>query len=208
MNSALPYSEGISNISLSVIVNSVEFCFRLSGQHDFYILETPVTQQQWQAIMGTNPSLNPGPTNPVECVSYYDCLSFCEQFRTLTGLKCRLPSSTEWQRAANGRVGSIQTRYSGSDNIEEVAWYRINSDGHSHPVKQKAPNTLGLYDMTGNVLEWCINHGIEPDKRIVAGGCFDSRDRDCEIFISSSYKSYCPNVQKSNTGFRVLLELA
>ena len=122
---------------------------------DYYMGETPVTQALWQAVMGDNPSGFKGDNNPVENVSWYDCLEFINKLNRLTGRKFRLPTEAEWEFAARGGNKSNHTRYAGSSNLDEVAWCISNSGGNTHPVAQKKPNELGLYDMSGNVREWC-----------------------------------------------------
>ncbi len=122
---------------------------------NYYIGETEVTQALWKAVMGSNPSKFKGDDLPVECVSWNDCQTFINKLNELTGQRFSLPTEAEWEFAARGGNQSRHTQYSGSDNIDEVAWYRENSGGQTHPVKTKKPNELGLYDMTGNVYEWC-----------------------------------------------------
>lgn len=126
----------------------------------YYIAETEVTQALWQTVMGNNPSYFKDNNNPVERVSYNDCKEFISILNTLTHKKFRLPTEAEWEFAARGGNKSKDHIYAGSNNLDDVAWYRDNSDGHTHPVKTKAPNELGLYDMSGNVWEWC-NDGYE-----------------------------------------------
>lgn len=132
---------------------------------DFYIGETEVTQALWQAVMGTNPSHFKGNLQrPVECVSWNDCQLFIQKLNQLTGRTFALPTEAQWEYAALGGTKSQHHRYAGSDNIDEVAWYRNNAregldtlDANygTHPVKSKKPNELGLYDMSGNIWEWC-----------------------------------------------------
>lgn len=122
----------------------------------YSIGETEVTQALWLAVMGSNPSRFTGDlTRPVECVSWNDCQAFIIQLNQLTGKSFRLPTEAEWEFAARGGNESQGCLYSGSDDISEVAWYRGNSSSKTHPVATKAPNELGLYDMSGNVFEWC-----------------------------------------------------
>ena len=121
----------------------------------YYIGETEVTQALWQAVMGSNPSEFKGDNLPVEMVSWHDCQTFISRLNSLTGKRFRLPTEAEWEFAARGGNQSSRTQYSGSSCIDDVAWYEGNSGGKTHPVKTKQPNELGLYDMTGNVDEWC-----------------------------------------------------
>ncbi|MBR1838632.1 MAG: formylglycine-generating enzyme family protein [Bacteroidaceae bacterium] len=122
---------------------------------DYYIGETEVTQALYTAVMGTNPSHFRSDKLPVEQVSYNDCKSFISELNTLTGQTFRLPTEAEWEYAARGGQKSRGYKYSGSNDIDEVAWYADNSDDQTHDVATKKPNELGLYDMSGNVWELC-----------------------------------------------------
>ena len=137
---------------------------RVTLPQDFYIGETEVTQTQWKAVMGTNPSKNKGDDLPVENVTRNDAMSFCRRLNDLgkapKGWKFALPTEMQWEYAARGGNRSRGFKYCGSNNIDEVAWYGDNSDSHTHPVGQKKPNELGLYDMNGNVDEWCQDDGL------------------------------------------------
>ena len=134
----------------------------------FYIGETEVTQALWQAVMGENPSIyKEKPNNPVDAILWDDCQEFIKKLNEMTGLEFRLPTDAEWEYAARGGKQESNTLFAGSNNIESVAWYRGNafsdytqvrsSEHGTHPVKKKSPNELGLFDMTGNVYEWCAD---------------------------------------------------
>ncbi len=129
----------------------------------YMIGETEVTQALWEAVMGSNPSHFKGNNHPVEEVSWNDCQTFISKLNSLTGKRFRLPTEAEWEYAARGGNRSKGYKYSGSNNIDDVAVYTKNSydkgssspDYGTHAVKTKRPNELGIYDMSGNVWEWC-----------------------------------------------------
>ena len=130
---------------------------------DFWIGETEVTQSQYKTVMGKNPSsFKKGGNYPVECVSWYDAMAFCRKLTELErsagrlpkGYEYTLPTEAQWEYAARGGK-SKGYEYSGSDDLGEVGWSWDNSNGATHSVRQKKPNELGLYDMSGNVYEWC-----------------------------------------------------
>ena len=123
--------------------------------NNYYIGQTEVTQALWKAVMGSNPSNFKGDNRPVEKVSWNDCQTFITKLNKRTGQNFRLPTEAEWEYAARGGKKSQGYQYSGSNNLNEVAWYTDNSSSHTHDVATKRPNELGVYDMSGNVWEWC-----------------------------------------------------
>lgn len=131
-------------------VHSVTLC-------EYYIGKTEVTQALWKAVMGSNPSEFKGDNLPVENVSWYDCQEFIRKLNSLTGQNFRLPTEAEWEFACRGGNNSLGYKYSGSDSIDNVAWYDGNSGDKTHPVATKSANELGIYDMSGNVEEWCCD---------------------------------------------------
>ncbi len=182
----------------------------------FYIGITPVTQQHWEAVMGYNPSYFKGEKLPVEQVSWVDCQKFIKKLNSLTGRKFRLLTEAEWEFAARGGVKSHSAVYAGGDTFDDVLWYKDNSDSKTHPVASKNPNELGLYDMSGNVWEWCQDWDgkysssplINPkgptsgSYRIFRGGSWCSTPRDCRV----SYRnSYAPTFTSNYLGFRLAL---
>ncbi len=141
----------------------------------FYCGETEVTQELWTAVMGKNPSrYTDSNQNPVEQVSWGDCRHFVAKLNQLTGKQFRLLTEAEWEFAAKGGTKSKGYVYSGSNDLQEVAWCFANSGDRPHAVKQKMPNELGIYDMTGNVYEWTSSgysrYGTEPTLKPNEGG--------------------------------------
>ena len=182
----------------------------------YYISETEVTQALWKAVMGSNPSRFKGDDLPVEKVSWNDCQSFISKLNVLTGKNFRLPTEAEWEFAARGGNKSRHTQYSGSSRIDDVAWYDDNSSEKMHPVKTKQPNELGIYDMTGNVWEWCqdrygrysIYAQTNPtgagsgSARVFRGGSWGDSPRYCR----SSYRFNCtPEDSGDYLGLRLAL---
>ena len=134
---------------------------RVTLTNDYYIGKYEVTQALWKAVMGNNPSNFKGDNLPVEQVSWYDCQEFLSKLNRITGKTFRLPTEAEWEYAARGGNKSRGYQYSGSNNTLDVAWFRDNSGSNTHAVGTKQPNELGIYDMSGNVGEWCQDwHGL------------------------------------------------
>ena len=150
---------------------------------DFYICKHEVTQDLWKEVMGDNPSHHQGDKLPMESVSYIDCLTFIKKLNKKSGNNYRLPTEIEWEYAARGGRHPNHTKYAGSQNIEDVAWYDQNSGKTTHEVCLLGPNELGLYDMNGNVLEWCMSFytkkgytekNTEDTLYVLRGGSFSS----------------------------------
>ena len=181
----------------------------------YYIGETEVTQALWKAVMGNNPSKYKGDNLPVETVSWDDCQKFVDKLNSLTGKRFRLPTEAEWEYAARGGNKSRHTQYCGSSNIDEVAWYERNSS-KTHPVKSKKANELGIYDMSGNVWEWCNDwyggyqsysqtNPTGPSKgeyRVLRGGSWGNFDW-C-VRVSFRYFN-SPGTRNDNYGLRLAL---
>ena len=156
--------------------------------NDFYIGKYEVTQAQWKAVMGNNPSFFIGDDLPVDSVSWNDTQEFIRKLNERTGGNYRLPTEAEWEYAARGGNQSKGYKYSGSNDISDVAWYRNNSAGRTNPVGTKDANELGIHDMTGNVWEqvhdWYSNYSGDPQvypmgpisgtNRVGRGGCWFS----------------------------------
>jgi len=183
----------------------------------FYLGKYPVTQEQWQAVMGNNPNIFKGPKNPVERVSWDDCQEFVKKFNAKAG-GGRFSLPTEAQREYACRAGS-KTRYCFGDDaagLGEYAWYGGNSGGKTHPVGEKKPNAWGLYELHGNVWEWCADsygsyaEGAVDDPtgpadgsdRVVRGGCWDDTARQCR---SANRVWLGPLFRLSFLGFRLAL---
>ena len=162
--------------------------------NDYYIGETEVTQELWRAVMGKNPSYFKGSNLPVERVNWNDCQEFIQKLNKKTGQKFRLPTEAEWEYAARGGTKSRGLKYSSSNNVFDVAWFTDNSESRTHSVKTKAPNELGIYDMSGNVFEWCNDmycsyndprynsEGIvSGSNRVIRGGSWFDYARRCRV---------------------------
>ena len=184
----------------------------------FSIGQTEVTQELWQAVMGNNPSEFKGAKRPVEKVSWDDCQEFLRKLNAATGKHFRLPTEAEWEYAARGGNLSKDYKYSGSNSIGSVAWYYDNSGSQTHPVATKSPNELGIFDMSGNVWEWCQDwygdkyYGSSPSSnpigpssgsyRVNRGGSWFSDAGVCRV---SSRDADSPDYRFINLGLRLAL---
>ena len=180
----------------------------------FYLCKYEVTQELWEAVMGDNPSHFKGKNLPVENVSWDDCLKFIMKLNELTGKKYRLPTEAEWEYAARGGSNSMHYKYSGGNSLEYVSWYFHNSMDKTHTVGMMKPNELGLYDMSGNVWEWCQDWYGSYDKKtayyptgpikaynkVFRGGGYDNGDTYCRC----SYRNgTAPQNKFKNLGLRL-----
>lgn len=170
---------------------------------DYYICETQVTQALWIAVMGNNPSWYEGDDFPVENISWNDAEDFVKRLSDMTGKHFRIPSEAEWEFAARGGVYSKGYQYSGSDDIENVAWYKENSNRKTHSVKTKLPNELGLYDMSGNVYEWC-DDWRDGNYKILRGGCWGSAAKGC---LSTYRFDSSPDTKGGDGGIRIVMDI-
>jgi formylglycine-generating enzyme required for sulfatase activity len=185
----------------------------------FYIGLYEVTQQEYERVMGTNPShFKNQPNNPVELVSWYDAVEFCEKLSAAESVKYRLPTEAEWEFAC--RAGTATRYYWGTVVDEAYAWYGGNAGGTTHPVGQKQPNAWGLYDMAGNVYEWCNDRHkrdyyrasppVDPagsptgGYRVLRGGCWL---KDARSLRSYSREGNNPRRRDYIYGFRVVREV-
>ncbi len=177
---------------------------------DFYFGETPVTQALWRAVMGEDPVdfAFKGDERPVERVSWLDIVMgtshkpFLNELSTSTKFEgYKLPSAAMWQYAAQGGCESEGFIYAGSNNLNEVGWYNENSHSETKPVKLKQPNVLGLYDMSGNVWEWCDDFWEERG-RIACGGSLLDDNFSCRVTYNSRGDAA---YRYPNYGFRIAL---
>lgn len=184
---------------------------------DFYMGETEVTKQLWHTVMGTLVRCNWTEYNkPIGSVRYIDCEEFIKRLNELTGRTFRLPTEAEWEYAARGGGLNRGYKYSGSNNVDDVAWYCENSQYATHPVKTKQPNQLGIYDMSGNVHEWCSDiYGLYSDEtqtnpvgaangpeHVIRGGAWLNTSNYCRV----SYRYYyCSSQKNQYLGFRLAI---
>ena len=186
----------------------------------YYIATTEVTQALWQAVMKgwyVSDEWNT-PSQPITDVNWYDCQEFIRRLDSITGMPFRLPTEAEWEFAARGGNKSKGYRFAGSDRVEDVGWSLSNAGFRKHSVGEKKPNELGLYDMTGNVSEWCSDwYGMyylgteknpkgaqEGELKIVRGGSFDNCKENSHL---SRREYYAPLQSMNYCGLRLALSL-
>ena len=186
---------------------------------DFYLSKYEVTQKLWFVIMNSNPSTTINDNYPVNSVSWDDCQLFIQKLNVVTGRNFRLPTETEWEYAAKAKLkpdGSIEAtgyKYSGtSSSLSDYAWYSANSGGKMHAVGSKSPNDFGIYDMSGNVIEWCQDiytsystgsPELGKDERVLRGGYYDSDAAS----VKCTSRGSCQYTQAMEPfGFRLCLQ--
>ena len=190
---------------------------------NFFIGKYEVTQEEWQAVIGRNPSRFKGSNKPVEKVCWNECQYFIRALNLLTGLNFSLPTEAQWEYAARGGNRSKGYKYSGSNNVDDVAWHsgnsKTNGEKQTHEVGTMMPNELGLYDMSGNVWEWCsdwygsYSSGSQTNPtgpysgsaHVLRGGSWYNIAGSCRV---SGRNDYSPDIRGSNTGLRLALNIA
>lgn len=189
---------------------------RVTITRDYYIGKFEVTQELYEAVMGENPSNWKSFDRPVENVSWQRAQVFCAELSRITGRQFSLPTEAEWEYAARGGQKSTGAKYSGGYAINKVAWYGGNSGSQTHPVGQLRPNELGIYDMSGNVCEFCqdrygsYNSASQTDptgpdsgaRRVYRGGCWRHSAWSCRV---ANRNDTGPGNYCSDYGFRVVL---
>ncbi len=173
----------------------------------FAIGKYDITQAQWLAVMGgTHPGFKDCDSCPVILVSWMDVKEFLKKLNSLSGKHYRLPTEAEWRFAAKGGSKTHNYAYAGSNDIDQVAWYDGNSGNRTHPVGQKQPNELGIYDMSGNVWQWCRKNDTSEDDRVMHGGAWFIRPRYSNVnYRSAEFMSVTDRTDA--VGFRVAYSL-
>ena len=181
---------------------------------DYYIGQTEVTQKLWKAVMGYNPSAKKCPKRPVTNVNYYEVQEFLRRIDSITGMQFRLPTEEEWEYAARGGKYSKGYIYSGSNEVDQVAWHNGNTS-RLKKVKKRSANELGIYDMSGNVWEWCSSKyrffdkernatlGKDGEMYCIRGGGWQLPKTSCRV---SWRGKRLPDLKNSFGGFRLCLD--
>ncbi len=175
---------------------------RTENLSHFYIGKYPVTQLLYEKVMGKNPSRFVGNTRPVEDVSWDDTQIFFEKLERLIGKEYRLPTEMQWEYAARGGNNWKDSfEYTGGENLDELGWHRVNTHNETKQVGLKLENQLGLYDMSGNIWEWCYWHDMGRTIHVIRGGSWKDENNFCRVSFRSGS---IPNDQYYCIGFRVL----
>ncbi len=184
----------------------------------FYMGSHEVTQEEWKTVMGKNPSRFKGAKRPVDNVSWHDCQAFISKLNSLSRKRFRLPTEAEWEFAARGGDRSRGYIYSGSNNVSRVAWCAATSGSRTHDVEAKSPNELGIYDMTGNLWEWCAdwygyydsemqNNPAGPNSgstKAIRGGGWNGGPENCRV---SNRDARSPNYRSDRLGLRLAMDV-
>ena len=209
--------EPVKGVKVRYESTSPEHKVHVSG---FYLSRFEVTQGLWRAVMGENPSKFQGNDSlPVESVSWEEAVQFTLLLSQMTGRRFRLPTEAEWEYAARGGAKGKATPYAGFEraDLDRCCWYCVNGNGRTHPVGQLQPNELGLYDMSGNVAEWCADWVAEyaageqtdpqgprdGESRVLRGGHYNSTSSACTVYDRGWY---LPNAKYEFYGFRLVME--
>ena len=183
-------------------------------REDYYIGQTEVTQKLWKSVRGYNPSKKKCPKRPVTNVDYYEVQEFLRRLDSITGMQFRLPTEEEWEYAARGGKYSRGYVYSGSDEVDRVAWHNGNTSAVKK-VKKRASNELGIYDMSGNVWEWCdtkyrffdkernASLGKDGQMYVIRGGAWELPKTSCRVAWRGKR---LPDLKNSFGGFRLCLD--
>lgn len=183
-------------------------------REDYYIGQTEVTQKLWKSVMGYNPSRRKCSKRPVTNVNYYEVQEFLRRLDSITGMQFRLPTEEEWEYAARGGKYSRGYVYSGSDEVDRVAWHNGNAS-KVKKVKKRASNELGIYDMSGNVWEWCdtkyrffdkernASLGKDGQMYVIRGGAYELPKTSCRVAWRGKR---LPDLKNSFGGFRLCLD--
>ena len=203
------FTMGTSLKNRKKLINNDNNRHRVTLTHGFWMLETEVTQKMWLSVMKENPSKLRGAARPVENVSWEDCQEFLRRLN-ISGLTVSLPTEAQWEYACQAGGTDIDV-----DDLKKMGWYNKNADGKTHPVGKKKPNKWGLYDMYGNVWEWCqdwysddthssVTDPAGPKKgshRVTRGGSWHSDAGDCR----SDYRGKdSADTKGSNLGVRII----